>query len=129
MILSRDLQKQINELPIPETIQKESKLVINSDGSFYIRSKFNEEKDIIISHYINGNNILSFYCTWLGPNNLTDEQLKSDTYVISLHADSTNPLQNMDVYWHLFAQHGYCVPFVENSVSLTDADVNSIWKD
>lgn len=99
------------------------KVVINalesnaSSVCFYIRTKYNETKDIIISHWFNENNNISFYMTYLGDKNLEDNQLMSNTHRVSLHTDSTGPIRAYTQYWHLFGQHGYIVPRISNKKS------------
>lgn len=100
----------------------------NSDA-FYIRTKYNSAKDIIIRYYINKNTLISPYASYVGSNELADSELMATTYLVSSHDDSTAPFLNSSVYWHLFAQHGYVIPRISNTVGMTSADVGAIWKD
>lgn len=108
---------------------KMMKVVVSNDGSFYIRTRYNNEKDIIIDHYINGNGLISFNATYVGDKVLTDAAIKVSANVVSSHNDSTAPIRTYTQYWHLFAQHGYPVPTFANSVGLSAADVGATWKD
>lgn len=105
------------------------KVVVSGDESFYVRTRYNDEKDIIIDHYINGNGLLSFSDTYVGDKTLTDANLMSQANRVSTHNDSTAPIRTYTQYWHLFAQHGYPVPTFANSVGMTAADVGAHWKD
>lgn len=127
------LQQVVSELG--GTANKLMKVVINNlEGgagvsSFYVRAKYNSDKDIIITHYINGNGLLSFNATYVGDNTLQDAELMTGDYLVSTHSDSTAPIRAYTQYWHLFAQHGYPVPYFSNSVEMTSADVGALWKD
>lgn len=99
------------------------------DTPFYVRSRYNDEKDIIITHRINQNLLITFKETYIGANTLTDEQLITNDYLVSTHTDSTSPLRDYTQYWHLFAQHGYPVPYFANSIGMTSEDVGALWKD
>ena len=101
----------------------------NKGTAFYIRTKYNDEKDIIINHWINYNNLVSFASTYIGPKELEDNAIISATYRVSSHDDSTAPLRGVTQYWHLFAQHGYPVPYIANNIGMTSADVGAEWKD
>ena len=97
-------------------------------NAFYIRTKYNEEKDIIIRHWLNKNGLVSFYRTYIGPNVLDDTNLMLDEFEIVNDADSTSCLGSRQ-YRALFAQHGYPVPYIANNVGMTTADVGAEWKD
>lgn len=101
----------------------------NNAKLFYIRTKYNEVKDIIMSYYTNGNGLVSPEATYVGINTLTDTQIMVPDYLVSSHTDSTAPLFMTKEYWHLFAQHGYVIPTLANSVNLTSADVGALWQD
>ena len=111
------------------------KVVINvMDGhdesmAFYIRTKYNIEKDIIISHHINNNNLISFENTYIGPKDLDDAVLINNNYLVSKHTDSIGPFYDATQYWHLFAAHGYLVPYIDNNIGMTSDDVGAEWKD
>lgn len=143
VIKSRDLEERISS--IENSIGKTMKVVVLrlnrdiSDTVFgnqsytdfrasYIRTRYNEEKDIIVSNYLNGNQLISFDSTWIGSNSLTDDELMTDSNKIGSFTDSTSPLFHVDEYWHIFAQHGCPMPFFNNS-GLTSDDVGAEWKD
>ena len=86
-----------------------STIFTNSDQttSFYIRTAYNSSKDIILTNYINGNQILSFKEAFVGDNTLSDGELMTSTYLVSRHTDSTAPLMHaetvltllLNIYW------------------------------
>ena len=96
---------------------------------FYIRTAYNSSKDIILTNYINGNQLLSFKETFVGDNTLSDSELMTTPYLVSNHTDSTAPLLHADTYWHIFGQHGCPMPRFANEVGMTSADVGAEWKD
>lgn len=107
--------------------------LLNMEGNFHdiaftIRTKYNSEKDILIRYFINGNKLISPYSASVGPNTATDSEL-INTYTVSSHGDSSAPLFRPDDYWALFAQHGYVIPYISNTVSMTSSDVGAEWKD
>lgn len=96
---------------------------------FYVRAKYNDTKDIILRYYINDNTLLSPHSAYVGLNTLRDEELMIAANCVSTHTDSTSPLLNSMLYWHLYAQHGYLIPVVLNTVGLTIDDIGSLWED
>lgn len=98
-------------------------------NAYYIRTKYNDSEDIIIQNQINGNGILSFYAVYIGPNDKTDEQLRTSTYMAVDCHDSTAPFLGVDLYWHLYAQHGCPIPTINNNVGMTSASVGTLWED
>ena len=102
----------------------------NSESyAFYIRTKYNSTKDIIVLYYFNGNTIISPNATYVGNNELADLELMTSAYLVSSHTDSTAPFFGSSLYWHLFAQHGYVIPRISNTLNMTSAEVGSVWKD
>lgn len=141
MSVSKELVDVVKLEDTVQTIQEEigykitpMKVVVNAlEGEpesvpFYIRAKYDDEKDIIITHRINSNGILSFKETYIGPNVLNDADLINNNFLISSHTDSTGPLGGGS-YWALFAQHGYAIPVINNSVGMSVNDVGAEWKD
>lgn len=96
---------------------------------FYLRSQYNDTKDILLTYYINYNGIISPNAAYVGLNTLTDAELMTPANLVSSHSDSTAPLFQMQLYWHLYAQHGYIIPVVPNTGNLTTADIGALWKD
>ena len=96
---------------------------------FYVRSKYNANKDIIVKYWTNYNGLVSPSAAYIGSNTLSDDELQTSSYIVSDHSDSTGPLLGCDVYWHLFAQHGYVIPKISNNTDLDFSDLNSRWKD
>ena len=99
------------------------------DNAFYIRTKYSETQDIIIQNRINSNNVLGFYSAFVGPNTLSDNQLRSSTYRVCSCSDSTAPIAEFTLYWHLYAQHGVPIPTISNNVGMTELSVGSVWQD
>lgn len=98
-------------------------------NAFYVRAKYNDTKDILLQYYINNNTLLSPRAAYVGLNTLSDADLMTSANLVSNHSDSTAPLFQSSLYWHLYAQHGYVIPVVPNTVGLTTADIGALWKD
>ena len=133
MISSESLDERITV--IEEKENRTMKVVVNAlEGEFettpfYIRTRYNDEKDIIITHRVNSNSLITFHSTYIGSNELLDIEIMTSENLVSVHTDSTGPLRSSETYWHLFAQHGYVIPTINNTVSMTDNSVGSEWKD
>ena len=52
-----------------------------SSTVFYIRTAYNSSKDIILTNYINGNQLLSFKEAFVGDNTLADSELMTSPYL------------------------------------------------
>lgn len=100
-----------------------------NENAFYVRAKYNDTKDILLLYYINLNTLLSPKTAYIGANTLSDADLMASANIVSNHSDSTAPLFRSSLYWHLYAQHGYVIPIVPNTVGLTTADIGALWKD
>lgn len=100
-----------------------------NENAFYVRAKYNDTKDILLLYYINVNTLLSPKAAYIGENTLSDADLMASANIVSNHSDSTAPLFQSSLYWHLYAQHGYVIPVVPNTVGLTTADIGALWKD
>lgn len=100
-----------------------------NENAFYVRAKYNDTKDILLLYYINLNTLLSPKTAYIGANTLSDADLMASANIVSNHSDSTAPLFQSSLYWHLYAQHGYVIPVVPNTVRLTTADIGALWKD
>lgn len=100
-----------------------------NENAFYVRAKYNDTKDILLLYYINLNTLLSPKTAYIGANTLSDADLMASANIVSNHSDSTAPLFQSSLYWHLYAQHGYVIPIVPNTVGLTTADIGALWKD
>lgn len=101
----------------------------NGANAFYVRAKYNNTNDILLLYYINRNTLLSPHSAYVGLNTLSDADLMMVANRVSIHNDSTAPLFHSSLYWHLYAQHGYVIPVVANTVGLTTADIGALWKD
>lgn len=121
----------------PEQEQGEKSLKVTVHGLttnlnsslFEIRSKYNATKDIIRTYNTNGNGCVTNNSVYIGPNDLDDAALMTSQYLVNSPTDSTAPFFSMPEYWHLFAQHGYVIPIINNTVNMTEADVGAVWKD
>lgn len=100
-----------------------------NENAFYVRAKYNDTKDILLLYYINLNTLLSPKAAYIGANTLSDADLMASANIVSNHSDSTAPLFQSPLYWHLYAQHGYVIPVIPNTVGLTTADIGALWKD
>lgn len=100
-----------------------------NENAFYVRTKYNDTKDILLLYYINLNTLLSPKTAYIGANTLSDADLMASANIVSNHSDSTAPLFQSSLYWHLYAQHGYVIPVIPNTVGLTTADIGALWKD
>lgn len=100
-----------------------------NENAFYVRAKYNDTKDILLLYYINLNTLLSPKAAYIGENTLSDADLMASANIVSNHSDSTAPLFQSSLYWHLYAQHGYVIPVIPNTVGLTTADIGALWKD
>lgn len=100
-----------------------------NENAFYVRAKYNDTKDILLLYYINLNTLLSPKAAYIGANTLSDADLMASANIVSNHSDSTAPLFQSSLYWHLYAQHGYIIPVVPNTVGLTTTDIGALWKD
>lgn len=98
-------------------------------NAFYVRAKYNDTKDILLQYYINNNTLLSPSAAYVGLNTLSDADLMTSANLVSNHSDSTAPFFQSSLYWHLYAQHGYVIPVVPNTVELATADIGALWKD
>ena len=121
-----DLQREIDGMGMSHG---SSKVVISDMSAFYIRARYNDEKDIIVNYYQNNNGLISQNNAYVGDKTLDDGELMVSANLASSHPDSTGPIRSFTQYWHLFAQHGYPVPTIANNASLTSADVGALWKD
>ena len=101
----------------------------NGQNFLYIRTKYNNAKDIIVLYKVNLNSLISPDKAYVGDKNLADTELMTSANLASSHTDSTAPLFNSTNYWHLFAQHGYVVPTIGNTAGMTSADVGAVWED
>lgn len=143
-----DLRNDVDEIQdeletLVGTPNKLMKVVINgglnpdeytNDNVYYIRTKYNENNDIIVQGRLNSNGILTFYRPYIGPKSLSDTQLRSSSYYVSSYptSDSTAPFTYFPEYWHLQGgQHGVPVPYFNNpdTTVFTQAMIGTIWQD
>ena len=134
IVRSEDLDERISAIEASTSLAKKMRVVVtsvapSSGETFRVRAKYNDEKDILMVFYVNGNGILNPNAAYIGANTLTDAQLADAAFLVNNCSDSIAPIFESSVYWHLFANHGYCVPTIDNSVGMTAADVGAKWKD
>lgn len=132
-INSQDLKDAIaaNKAALAELVGSgEGKLmkVTKAGTTIYVRTALNSDEDIITSYIQTDNGNYTWGNTYLGSKNLSDSGIMSN--MIHQMGDSTAPLFITDpAPWHLWMQHGYCVPTITATNSLTAADIGSTWKD
>lgn len=124
----------------PETIKKEIEedlgfvtggLMKITKTSSYInmRTPFSDTEDFIMRYRIELNNNYTWNSTYIGSKNATDEEIIAGGTIQSM-GDSTGPLAcHGYAPWAMWAQHGYCIPYISATHSLTSDDIGSKWKD
>ena len=123
--------EEISEKPTDKLM----KVVVNNtegraiNNAFYIRTKYNDSKDIILQQRINSNGVLGFYATYIGSNELNDVQLMTPTNQVVDCSDSTAPFFGSNNYWAIFAQHGYPIPYFSKPNGMTSDSEGSVWRD
>ena len=126
IITSKNYPPVLHEL----TSVKEKKLmkVTKTNNHIYVRTALNKKEDIITDYLLWENHNYTWNATCLGSNETTDEIILSN--IIHRMGDSTGPLFITDpAPWHLWAQHGYCIPTVDAEHTLSSDDIGTIWKD
>ena len=133
-ISSSELEARLNEISgLPG--ERRTKVHVytmtpsNNGNFFYVRAKYNETKDIILLYKTNYNSLIRPDSAYIGSKALTDAEIMISDNRVSSHTDSTAPLYDSTTYWHLFCQHGYIVPTINNTEGMTSADVGAIWED
>lgn len=102
--------------------------VTKTDRHIYVRTALNHSEDVITDYYLYDNNNYTWSATYLGSKETTDEIILNNK--IHGMGDSTGPLFITDpAPWHLWAQHGYCIPTVDADHLLTLDDIGSTWRD
>lgn len=124
IILSDNLQKEIERL----SGASKTKVVVSS-GTILVRNHLNSTEDIITKYQVGENNQYTWVATYLGNQSDSDEVIL--TRMIQELGDTTGAFAvSSDAPWHMWVQHGYCIPYVTvNSQTLTSEDVESMWKD
>ena len=104
------------------------KVVLKSD-TIYIRTHLNESEDIISEYVKTGNDNYTPNATYLGWQGDDDKKLLKNK--VHITRDGTAAICNSyTAPWHLFMQHGYCIPQLEaKGHQLTKKDIGSIWRD
>jgi len=104
------------------------KVVVKKD-TILIRSQLNNHEDIIQEYVRTGNDNYTPNATYIGKKNAEVKELLRNK--IHVTRDGTSPIFNSHTApWHLFMQHGYCIPKLEaKDHQLTKDDIGSRWKD
>lgn len=126
IITQKDYPPVLHEI----TSVREKKLmkVTKTDNHIFVRTALNNKEDIITDYLLWDNNNYTWNATYLGNKESTDEIILNN--MIHRMGDSTGPLCITDpAPWHLWAQHGYCIPTVDAEHTLTSDDIGSVWKD
>ena len=102
--------------------------IVKGSNRILMRTSLNDAEDIIVSYTLNGNNGFTWDCTYLGSKDASDDEILENC--IQVMGDSTGPLGITNpAPWHLWAQHGYCIPYITATHTLTSDDIGSVWKD
>lgn len=104
------------------------KVVLKKD-TIYIRLHLNENEDLLEEYVRTGNDNYTPNATYIGDKNEDEKVLKKDK--IHITRDGTAAIANSRTTpWHLFMQHGYCIPKLEaKDHRLTKDDIGSLWMD
>lgn len=104
------------------------RVVLKAD-TLLIRVSLNEQEDLIEEYVKTGNDNFTPNATYIGKKEEDDINLLKNK--IHITRDGTAPIFNSHtVPWHLFMQHGYCIPKLESKGHrLTKVNVGSVWKD
>ena len=104
------------------------KVLLKAD-TILVRAHLNEAEDLIEEYVRTGNDNFTPNATFIGKREDNDQLILKNK--IHVTRDGTAPIFNSrTVPWHLFMQHGYCIPQLEaKGHKLTKKDVGSIWKD
>ena len=126
IITQKDYPPVLHELSLVQ--DKKLMKVRKINNHIYVRTALNQNEDIITDYLLFDNNNYTWNATYLGSKDATDEVIL--TNMIHYLFDSTGPLFITDpAPWHLWAQHGYCIPTITASHSLTSDDIGSVWED
>ena len=104
------------------------KVVLKKD-TVLIRSQLNNHEDLIQEYVRTGNDNYTPNATFIGERSEGVKKILKNK--IHITRDGTAPIANSrTVPWHLFMQHGYCIPRLEaKDHRLTKNDIGSLWKD
>lgn len=128
----KDLQDRVTDLEANSgNIDGTAANVIIKQGRhIYARTALNDTQDIVVDYYLWDNNNYTWNNTYIGAkDNSLDDMLEAG-YVHQM-GDSTGAFGITDpAPWHLWAQHGYCIPVLNvASHALTSDDIGSVWRD
>lgn len=99
-------------------------------GSVIIRTKYDETNDLVVVYIRGDNDQITPLESYLGSRELPTSLITVAGNKFHDWHDSTSPLRNgSNAPWHMFAQHGYEIPTVSCTHSLTDGDIGTIWAD
>lgn len=104
------------------------KVVLTAD-TLLVRTHLNEGEDLIEEYVRTGNDNFTPNATFICKRDDDEKVILNNK--IHITRDSTSPISNSHtVPWHLFMQHGYCIPkLTAKEHQLTKADVGSLWED
>lgn len=122
------LQRDVEELQ-DEIVTKDTDLLVKiANNQLYVRTSFDETKDIITSWEIdNINHQLSQKYCWLGSKESSFNDIISQSAVHN--AEDSIPPMNTHNYWFFTGLHTYVMPKVTIDVELSDDNIGSIWRD
>lgn len=99
-------------------------------GRVVIRARYDDENDLVVVYHRGDNDQITPFESFMGSRLLTTASIMVATNKFHDWHDSTSPLRNgSNAPWHMFAQHGYEIPTVNCTHSLTSEDIGSVWTD
>lgn len=99
-----------------------------SATSAIVRTHFDSTRDIITDYSVTDNGNYTWNNSYLGGRNESDDAIMQNT--VHVMGDSTAAIYNgSKAPWHMWVQHGYCIPVITTSSSLSSDDIGSVWMD
>ena len=111
-----------------ERLSTRLKVTVKTD-TILVRVHLNQYEDLIEEYVKYDNDNYTPNATYIGQTGDSDAVVMKNKIHVTM--DSTAPIFNAHtVPWHLFMQHGYCIPrLMSVGHSLTGDDIGSVWKD
>ena len=128
-----DLKKKVDSLQSDST--KNMEVTVNGNpkaigSTISIRTALSPEKDIVVVYERHANGNITPSRSYIGQSSLETVEIMDSNNLFHTWSDSTAPLRNSTYApWHMFAQHGYEIPTISCTHSLTNADLNTEWTD
>ena len=123
----KEVEEDVSEL---ENIIGEDllKVVINNNGTFYVRSNFDDSHDIVVTFaWIEPDSFQSQYF-YIGNSEGSDAEIIANG-VSQNCRDTIGPVSTAN-FGPIWANHGYCTPrVVITNHGLTDSDIDTEWVD